>query len=151
MSQARLHIPRPFESPSPPRLPEEEQRLYEDLQRSSTGAFSTPNPRIVVNQSPTIPSSTSEAQRRVPPQINQSPHDQSTKLSEQDQKLEDVDAKISAQGKGEELHPDVRRGARPEFEGDRNPKTGEMGGPKNDPLRFGNEVDWSYNGRVTDF
>lgn len=45
----------------------------------------------------------------------------------------------------------VRRGAAPEFEGDVNPKTGEVGGPKNEPLRWGGEGDWSYNGRVTDF
>ncbi|GME97317.1 unnamed protein product [[Candida] boidinii] len=37
----------------------------------------------------------------------------------------------------------------PEFEGDTNPKTGEVGGPKQDPLKH--ESDWSYNGRVTDF
>lgn len=36
----------------------------------------------------------------------------------------------------------------PEFEGDVNPKTGEKGGPKQDPLKFN---DWSFNGRVTDF
>lgn len=36
----------------------------------------------------------------------------------------------------------------PEFEGDKNPKTGEIGGPKQDPLRHG---DYSFNGRVTDF
>ncbi|RPB00978.1 hypothetical protein L873DRAFT_1640650, partial [Choiromyces venosus 120613-1] len=46
------------------------------------------------------------------------------------------------------LHPDVRRGAPPEFEGEVNPKTGERGGPKNDPLRYG---DWAFNGRVSDF
>ncbi|UKZ78486.1 hypothetical protein TrVFT333_006226 [Trichoderma virens FT-333] len=39
----------------------------------------------------------------------------------------------------------------PEFEGDTNPKTGEVGGPKNEPLRWGGNGDWSYNGRVTDF
>ncbi|KPM42723.1 hypothetical protein AK830_g3814 [Neonectria ditissima] len=43
------------------------------------------------------------------------------------------------------------RGAPPEFEGDVNPKTGEVGGPKNEPLRWGHQGDWSYNGRVTDF
>ncbi|KAH7149121.1 hypothetical protein B0J13DRAFT_606314 [Dactylonectria estremocensis] len=43
------------------------------------------------------------------------------------------------------------RGAPPEFEGDVNPKTGEVGGPKNEPLRWGDKGDWSYNGRVTDF
>ncbi|KAG0679736.1 Succinate dehydrogenase assembly factor 4, mitochondrial [Kluyveromyces marxianus] len=36
----------------------------------------------------------------------------------------------------------------PEFEGDKNPETGEIGGPKQDPLRHG---DYSFNGRVTDF
>jgi hypothetical protein len=58
-------------------------------------------------------------------------------------------ARVVANGNGEELHPNVRKGAAPEFEGDKNPKTGEVGGPKNDPLRWGG--DWSYNGRVTDF
>ncbi|VUC27634.1 unnamed protein product [Clonostachys rosea] len=45
----------------------------------------------------------------------------------------------------------LQRGAKPEFEGDVNPKTGEVGGPKNEPLRWGDKSDWSYNGRVTDF
>ncbi|KAJ4330322.1 hypothetical protein N0V95_010073, partial [Ascochyta clinopodiicola] len=56
--------------------------------------------------------------------------------------------------KGDEFHPNMRRGAPPEFEGDVNPKTGEVGGPKNEPLRWGSDGkmgDWSYNGRVTDF
>ncbi|KAM3499869.1 hypothetical protein MY10362_006903 [Beauveria mimosiformis] len=43
------------------------------------------------------------------------------------------------------------RGARPEFEGDKNPRTGEIGGPKNEPLCWGRERDWSYTGKVTDF
>jgi hypothetical protein len=60
-------------------------------------------------------------------------------------------ARVSAKGDGEELHPNVRRGAKPEFEGDVNPTTGEVGGPKNNPLRWGETSDWSYNGRVTDF
>lgn len=36
----------------------------------------------------------------------------------------------------------------PEFDGEVNPKTGERGGPKQDPLRHS---DWSFNGRVSDF
>lgn len=36
----------------------------------------------------------------------------------------------------------------PEFEGNINPNTGEVNGPKQDPIRHG---DWSFNGRVTDF
>jgi hypothetical protein len=49
------------------------------------------------------------------------------------------------------LHPDARKGAAPEFAGDVNPKTGEVGGPKNEPLRWGAGGDWSFNGRATDF
>ncbi|KAL8365377.1 hypothetical protein RB595_004262 [Gaeumannomyces hyphopodioides] len=45
----------------------------------------------------------------------------------------------------------IRRGAPPEFDGDVNPKTGEVGGPKNEPLRWGAGGDYSFNGRVTDF
>ncbi|TLD08148.1 hypothetical protein PspLS_11966 [Pyricularia sp. CBS 133598] len=45
----------------------------------------------------------------------------------------------------------IRKGAPPEFEGEVNPKTGEVGGPKNEPLRWGAASDYSFNGRVTDF
>ena len=41
--------------------------------------------------------------------------------------------------------------AKPEFEGDVNPKTGEAGGPKTEPLKWGSKGDWSFNGKVTDF
>lgn len=100
----------PFGSgPAPPRLPKEEQEIFEELQRRSTGAFSTP-------------------------QVNQSPQ-----------------AEIKVNGQGEELHPDAPQGVKPEFEGETNPKTGEVGGPKNEPLRWGSGGDWSYGGRVTDF
>jgi hypothetical protein len=100
----------PFaKGPAPPRLPKEEQEIFEDLQRRSTGAFSTP-------------------------QVNQSPQ-----------------AEIKVNGSGEELHPDAPQGLKPEFEGEKNPKTGEVGGPKNEPLRWGSAGDWSYGGRVTDF
>ncbi|KAB8235445.1 putative mitochondrial protein, conserved [Aspergillus alliaceus] len=102
--------------PAPPRLPKEEQEIFEELQRKSTGAFSTP-------------------------QINQSPN--SAPVNE--------NPEFKATGDGEELHPDLRGGVKPEFEGEQNPKTGEIGGPKNEPLRWGAEGDWSYGGRVTDF
>ncbi|KAJ5463920.1 Protein of unknown function DUF1674 [Penicillium sp. IBT 31633x] len=102
--------PSPFsDSPAPPRLPKEEQEIFEQLQKRSTGAFSTP-------------------------QVNQSPQ-----------------AGIQADGSGGELHPDAPKGLQPEFEGEKNPKTGEVGGPKNEPLRWGAGGDWSYGGRVTDF
>ena len=134
-------------APAPPRLPKEEQERYEELQRSSTGAFSTPKPSVIVNQSPPQ----SEALPRTRPQINQSPHIEVEDEPPTAQKLENINAKVEATGRGEELHPDIRRGTQPEFEGERNPKTGESGGPKNEPLRWGGGVDWSYNGRVTDF
>jgi hypothetical protein len=118
--------------PAPPKLPKEEQELFEKLQRESQGAFSTPPSQ---QETPTSTPSLADLRAR----INQSPQEGQ------------VDAKISADGKGEELHPDIRRGAQPEFKGDRNPKTGEVGGPKNEPLRWGESGDWSYNGRVTDF
>ncbi|CZR52578.1 probable FMP21 Found in Mitochondrial Proteome [Phialocephala subalpina] len=132
--------------PAPPRLPPKEQEEFERLQKSSTGAFSTPKPSVTTN-----PTAEASSPPRTRPQINQSPAstpDQTTTETAQ------INARVQASGKGEELHPDIRRGAKPEFEGDRNPKTGEVGGPKNEPLRWGStgeRGDWSYNGRVTDF
>jgi hypothetical protein len=60
-------------------------------------------------------------------------------------------AGVSASVKREEdlHHPDLRRKPTPEFEGDINPKTGEVGGPKNNPLSY--EKEWTYGGRATDF
>ncbi|KAB8303030.1 hypothetical protein EYC80_004484 [Monilinia laxa] len=129
--------------PSPPRLPPKEQEEFERLQRSSTGAFSTPKTDVVTNTSSSL---------RAKPQINQSPA--TTAAEKEDIELAAVNARVSATGKGDELHPDIRRGAKPEFEGEINPMTGEVGGPKNEPLRWGSSAergDWSYNGRVTDF
>lgn len=127
--------------PSPPRLPKEEQEIFEKLQQQSTGAFSTPRPPQ------------SDAQDKTAGAEDGLETKAESKLSEADQMLEQLRerARVVAKGEGEELHPNVRRGAPPEFEGDTNPKTGEVGGPKNEPLRWGVQSDWSYNGRVTDF
>lgn len=130
--------------PAPLRLPPKEQEEFERLQKASTGAFSTPIP--AVNQA-----ASELATPRARPPVNQSPASEPAKA---DIETAAVNARVAATGKGEELHPDVRRGAKPEFEGDVNPKTGEVGGPKNEPLRWGStgdRGDWSYNGRVTDF
>ena len=126
--------------PSPPKLPKEEQEIFEQLQKQSAGAFSTP---------------------RQPPRINQSPHSQqdspeAVRTAESpSQSAEALDQTSSIKAnvkKGDELHPNVRRGAKPEFEGDTNPQTGEVGGPKNNPIRWSQmEGDWSFNGRVSDF
>ncbi|KAF9163333.1 putative mitochondrial protein, conserved [Actinomortierella ambigua] len=45
-------------------------------------------------------------------------------------------------------HPDARAPVLPEFEGDTNPATGEIGGPKREPVRYG---EWSFGGKVVDF
>ncbi|KUJ13512.1 DUF1674-domain-containing protein [Mollisia scopiformis] len=132
--------------PAPPRLPPKEQEEFERLQKSSTGAFSTPKAAGT-----TSPSAESFSPPRTRPQINQSPASTPEKATTE---AAEINARVAASGKGEELHPDIRRGAAPEFEGDVNPKTGEVGGPKNEPLRWGStgeRGDWSYNGRVTDF
>jgi hypothetical protein len=93
----------------------------------------------------------SEPAPRARPGSSQSPV---SEIAKEDIETVTINARVAATGKGEELHPDIRRGAKPEFEGDVNPKTGEVGGPKNEPLRWGStgdRGDWSYNGRVTDF
>jgi len=145
---ARLHATPPFSTgPAPPRLAKDEQEIFDRLRQSSTGAFSSPRPNVVVNQSHA--SSISDQSSRH--QINKSRQTTDAPISKDDVEIAAVNARIQASGDGEEVHPDVRRGPKPEFEGDRNPKTGETGGPKNEPLRWGGNVDWSYNGKVTDF
>lgn len=52
------------------------------------------------------------------------------------------------------LHPDARKTLKPDFEGDTNPLTGEQGGPKTEPVGKwveGDDGDWSFKGRVSDF
>ncbi|EPQ30400.1 uncharacterized protein PFL1_01926 [Pseudozyma flocculosa PF-1] len=49
----------------------------------------------------------------------------------------------------EQFHPDARKKPQPDFEGETNPVTGEVGGPKKDPLTY--EKEWTYGGRATDF
>lgn len=51
------------------------------------------------------------------------------------------------------LHPDARKPLTPEFDGDVNPRTGEQGGPKREPVRKWSDDggDWSFKGRVSDF
>lgn len=131
--------------PAPPRLPKEEQEIFEKLQEQSTGAFSTPRtPSSATDTAPPTQNPVADENGKVTePVRSEAANDMLAQLKER--------ARVSAQGDGEELHPNVRRGAKPEFEGDVNPKTGEVGGPKNNPLRWGETSDWSYNGRVTDF
>ena len=138
-SSTRLSRTDTFSGPAPPRLPESEQKIYENLQRSSRGAFSTPNPNSSLKQE----SSSQE--------LDSSPHSGVQRVSGEEASIAGSNPRLRATGEGDELHPDVRRGARPEFEGEINPKTGEVGGPKNEPLIWVGKADWSYNGRDTDF
>jgi hypothetical protein len=149
--------------PSPPPLPPKEQEEFERLQRTSTGAFSSPHPSVTIEKSDVsyaVPGTGPQAGRHTSdPQINRSlksmkAGSDAKELSASDVENAPITARFEATGHGEELHPDIRRGAKPEFVGDVNPVTGEIGGPKNDPLRWGStgdRGDWSYNGRVTDF
>lgn len=132
--------------PAPPRLSKEEQDIFEELQRQSTGAFSTPRAPPKINQSPdSTAADAAEAEAMIDARADNMSDAPASKFKQQFNKV------IEARGKGEELHPDVRLGAKPEFEGDKNPKTGEIGGPKNEPLRWGAASEWTYNGRATDF
>ncbi|KAM0481878.1 hypothetical protein ACHAPX_003207 [Trichoderma viride] len=114
--------------PAPPKLPAAQQAEFERLQRAAavSSAFQDIQP---------------QAQTQTPPSTESPRH--ATNVAA-------ATTKNSSDGDSS-LNQGLFRGAPPEFEGDKNPKTGEVGGPKNEPLRWGGDGDWSYNGRVTDF
>ncbi|KAH9839519.1 uncharacterized protein C8Q71DRAFT_704541, partial [Rhodofomes roseus] len=96
----------PLDRPSPPPLPREQQREFEELMRAAQTPLAQPT--------------------RGDTAVN-------------------VEADLS-------LHPDARRPIQSDFDGDVNPATGEQGGPKQEPARkWGDEGDWSFKGRVSDF
>ncbi|KAK4445185.1 succinate dehydrogenase assembly factor 4, mitochondrial [Podospora aff. communis PSN243] len=119
-------------TPSPPRLPADQQAEFERLQRAAEASLSSHND---------VPITTTEAQ--VP--LTTSRHVSTPAKTAQAAKAEEDEVSAGSLSAG------MRKGAPPEFEGEKNPKTGEVGGPKNEPLRWGSGGDWSYNGRVTDF
>ncbi|KAK0739990.1 hypothetical protein B0T18DRAFT_417004 [Schizothecium vesticola] len=114
------------DGPSPPRLPADQQAEFERLQREAEARLSSHNDI----DTPPQPLATVRHVSMPSPQTAPQQDDQVYPGS---------------------LSGGIRQGAPPEFEGDVNPKTGEVGGPKNEPLRWGGNGDWSYNGRVTDF
>ncbi|GAA5886180.1 hypothetical protein JCM5296_003510 [Sporobolomyces johnsonii] len=93
--------PTSFSRPSPPPLPPQQQREFEELLRRVNAPASQPAADLKLDQ---------------PEEL--------------------------------ELHPDYRARPKAQFEGATNPETGEVGGPKNEPLTHG---DWAYGGKVTDF
>ncbi|KAI3317560.1 hypothetical protein HD806DRAFT_514385 [Xylariaceae sp. AK1471] len=122
--------------PSPPRLPPDQQAEFERLQRTANtqeGFNATSSPDF---------SSLSKSDKSSSSQSNSTPSDPAVAATQ----TPEVD--------GETPTPTptpLRKGAPPEFQGDVNPRTGEVGGPKNEPLRWGARGDYSFNGRVTDF
>ncbi|CCE78719.1 Piso0_000748 [Millerozyma farinosa CBS 7064] len=104
-------------TPSPPKLPREQQEEFETLQKiaNSQAAIEEFNDQISKSGS-----------------------------ANSDASVKEPNLKTDIGG----FHPEYFKTI-PEFEGDVNPKTGERGGPKQDPLKHGEE--WSFNGRVTDF
>lgn len=111
--------------PSPPRLPPDEQAEFERLQRiaSTQEGF---------NATSTPPDFSSLVQKAAEAELKNG-------------------ARVGEEAEATFVSTPLRKGAPPEFEGDVNPKTGEVGGPKNEPLRWGAGGDYSFNGRVTDF
>ncbi|KAL2753542.1 hypothetical protein ACRALDRAFT_1071999 [Sodiomyces alcalophilus JCM 7366] len=126
--------------PAPPRLPPEEQAEFERLQREAavSSAFH-PDDSQPPSFSPSSPATPASTPRHTT--STSQTHQQPSQQQHQSQETEDRDPNQGG----------VFRGAPPEFQGDVNPRTGEVGGPKNEPLRWGEKGDWSYNGRVTDF
>ncbi|KAF6816193.1 hypothetical protein CMUS01_12302 [Colletotrichum musicola] len=120
--------------PAPPRLPPDQQAEFERLQRqaSVSSAFQHLVEDAEASSSST-PSASASAETTATAAATEPP---TPTISSSDE---------------DTMHPNYVRGAPPEFEGDVNPRTGEVGGPKREPLRWGAGGDWSYNGRVTDF
>ncbi|KAK1751107.1 hypothetical protein QBC47DRAFT_392233 [Echria macrotheca] len=124
--------------PAPPRLPADQQAEFERLQRAAEASLSShndiqPDAPLTTSRHVTTPSSSSSSSQ--------------TTTNAQRTVANESEGTVSAGT----FSGGMRQGAPPEFEGDTNPKTGEVGGPKNEPLRWGSSGDWSYNGRVTDF
>ncbi|KAF3110118.1 putative mitochondrial protein, conserved [Orbilia oligospora] len=116
-------------SPSPPRLPKEDQETFESLTKASMGAFSTSH---LQSPSPNTNNTTSQSTSNTTA---------TTSKNNTNMKAEDLLSELK--------HKDLLTGGeKPLFEGERNPVTGEVGGPKTEPTKYG---DWSFNGRVTDF
>ncbi|KAI0099111.1 DUF1674-domain-containing protein [Nemania sp. FL0031] len=129
--------------PSPPRLPPDEQAEFERLQRvanTQAGFTATSSPDFSSISGSAHPSESQPTTSSNPGSATSPSSSAATaKGSSTDTPL---DSTVSTP---------LRKGARPEFEGDVNPRTGEVGGPKNEPLRWGAGGDYSFNGRVTDF
>ncbi|KAH6848058.1 hypothetical protein B0I37DRAFT_405877 [Chaetomium sp. MPI-CAGE-AT-0009] len=137
--------------PSPPRLPADQQAEFERLQRAAEAALSshTTIPSASATTDPDAAPLTTSRHVSTPSGNNNTTNSSATATATA-AGLEGGELGGPGPGAGS-FSGGMRKGAPPEFEGDKNPATGEVGGPKNEPLRWGGEGDWSFNGRVTDF
>lgn len=119
--------------PAPPPLPPKEQAEFEKLQREAAVSSAFQQYSEVL----------AEGSEEDVAQLNE-------KLARAGPNIEATAAEVLSEKQQETLlHPDFHySNIKPDFEGDQNPVTGEIGGPKQDPLRHG---DYSFNCRVTDF
>jgi hypothetical protein len=120
-SHSRFLHAKPFARPSPPPLPAEDQKEFEELVRKAQAPLST----------------SSLTKEQISQILNEG------RLGDGKDKTVEKTAEALV-----ERHPDARKPLPVEFEGNVNPVTGEQGGPKQEPLKHG---DWSFGGRVTDF
>ncbi|KAL2877000.1 hypothetical protein SGCOL_007835 [Colletotrichum sp. CLE4] len=143
--------------PAPPRLPADQQAEFERLQRqaSVSSAF-----QHLVEEQPESPADASSASAQFTSTSTSTSADASSSPAVATEATTTATATATepatatptiAATDEDTMHPNYVRGAPAEFEGDINPRTGEVGGPKREPLRWGSGGDWSYNGRVTDF
>ncbi|KAK9382501.1 uncharacterized protein V2V93DRAFT_365280 [Kockiozyma suomiensis] len=114
--------------PAPPRLPEDEQEEFERLLKKANAPFTLDAEEPEIEVDIETLTAVMEGKEVESPSVEQ----------ESLARLRAMNTK----------HADYVGRTIPEFEGDVNPKTGEIGGPKQDPLKHG---DYSFNGRVTDF
>ncbi|KAG7294626.1 hypothetical protein NEMBOFW57_004702 [Staphylotrichum longicolle] len=129
-------------SPAPPRLPADQQAEFERLQRAAEAALSSHN---------TIPSSTPSSETNNPLATSRHVTTPSSSSAPPQAQTQSASAGAASDPSAGSFSGGMRQGAPPEFQGDTNPVTGEVGGPKNEPLRWGSKGDWSFNGRCTDF
>ncbi|KXH27804.1 hypothetical protein CSIM01_06723 [Colletotrichum simmondsii] len=130
--------------PAPPRLPADQQAEFERLQRQAS--VSSAFQHLVEEQSEPPADASSTSADSSPSSVAA----EATTIATASEPATTATPTIAATDE-DTMHPNYVRGAPAEFEGDVNPRTGEVGGPKREPLRWGSGGDWSYNGRVTDF
>ncbi|KXH62217.1 hypothetical protein CNYM01_13103 [Colletotrichum nymphaeae SA-01] len=132
--------------PAPPRLPADQQAEFERLQRQAS--VSSAFQHLVEEQSEPPADASSTPAASSPSSV--AAEATTTATATEPTTTATATPTIAATDE-DTMHPNYVRGAPAEFEGDVNPRTGEVGGPKREPLRWGSGGDWSYNGRVTDF